>query len=129
MLNIFDFDRKTVSLLRYMKHHRGKTPSEIFQIKKFRDKSNPQNTTVNICFCLENLYNQGYISNNSNLLFASSETPCNSDEFMLKDEPFYVMPKGNKFLEDRFSCYWLWIIKTIFCLLDLLLTFLFSFHN
>lgn len=132
MLNIFDFDRKTVSLLRYMKHHRGKTPSEIFQIKKFRDKSNPQNTTVNICFCLENLYKQGYISNNSNLLFASSETPCNFEEFMLKSEPFYITAKGKKFLEDRFDRYWMWIIPTSISVLTLicsLLTFLFSFHG
>ena len=101
MSNIFDFDRTAVSLLRYIKHHPGKTASEIFQVKKFRDKIDSANTAVNISFYLENLYKQGYICNDPNLLLASLKTPCNSEEFMLKDESFYVTPMGNKFLEDH----------------------------
>lgn len=132
MLDIFDFDRKAVSLLRHIKYHQGKTLSEIFQIKKLRDKNNPQNTAVNICFCLENLYNQGYISNDSNFLLAPLKAPCNFEEFMLKSEPFYITAKGKKFLEDRFDRYWMWIIPTSISVLTLicsLLTFLFSFHG
>ena len=96
------FDKKTRKLLRYIKWHPKKTFNHIQQ--KFTDKG--------IGMLLINMCMDDYLictrSDGTHTNF-KNDSPWHS----VGDDVFWVTPKGNKLLEDRFDRLWQWSIPTI----------------
>lgn len=107
------FDRKTVKILRYIKWHRNKTLGDL--LNKF-DKDGLTMLFINLCQAdyLICEHPDGSRENYKNSI------PYNSED----GDTFWISPKGNKLLEDRFDRLWQWSIPTLISVAALIMSIL-----
>lgn len=112
------FDRKNISILRYIRWHKNVTLDDI-QAKFGEDADS---------FVLVRMCKAGY-------LLAIKDDGAITDYNEQSDfgiitgkEKFWVSPKGKKVLDDRFDRLWQWFVPTLISVAALIIS-LFSLYN
>lgn len=107
------FDRRTVSLLRYIKRHPKATLEKLTE--KY-DETAKSMLLINLCTA-------GYLvctrSDGTHTTFSKRDEWHTSG-----NETFWITSKGRKLLEDRFDRIWQWTIPTAISLLALVISIL-----
>lgn len=112
---MIDFDRKTLAILRCIKHSRGKGVSWGTLQKRYgEDAANP--------FLLEDMSKELYTATKD-----CDGKWINFEEWdRVSDYRFrsYSTPKGNELIERRCFDFWKWIIPTLISVVALVISFI-----
>lgn len=112
------FCRKNIRILRYIRWHKNATINQIN--KKFGDDADS--------FTLVSMCKAGYLVSIKEDGSYSVYDENNSFGVISGKETFWVTPKGQKILDDRFDRFWMWSIPTLISVVALVIS-AFALYN
>lgn len=116
-MNHVFLDRRTLSIIRYIKRHPQTTEKTI----RFKKK-------INLCDVdpiLKALLSEQIISKSKTVLEQQSESNISISSFLSETDPLYITWKGRELLDDRFDRVWMWAIPTIISVAALIVSIIF----